>query len=357
MVNKNVGFTINIKNLTGHQNKSLSKFHCLIKFHLSVERWKIYRNPRLENHCHFFSKVLKHHQNTKTPMITTELKTRIVSELSELRKNFAGSEKDFARSLGINNAQYSRIKKGDHNQVLSEQKWMGLARRLELPIGNDPAWNIAKTPVFEFITEQLRFCQDNSTSRMICDIADIGKTFAAKSYVKANKNAIYVDFSQVKSATGLVRLIAKEFGVGHTGRYSDVYADLVFYLRSLSSPLVVVDEAGDLKKQEFKEMKALWNATERCCAWYMMGADGLKANIVRGIEGKTVGYTEIFSRYGSRYQKPSPDGSDELKRFKTIQAALIIKANLNGKDVDVHKLIVSCDYSLRRIQDELRKIN
>ena len=60
------------------------------------------------------------------------------------------------------------------------------------------------------------------------------------------------------------------------GRYSDVYEDLVAYLRTIDTPLVILDEAGDLQYEAFLELKALWNATERCCAWYMMGADGLK---------------------------------------------------------------------------------
>jgi hypothetical protein len=88
----------------------------------------------------------------------------------------------------------------------------------------------------------------------------------------------------------------------------------------------------------------------------MMGADGLREKIRRSIDCKKVGYTEIFSRYGSRYQKASPDGSEELRKFKTVHAALIIKANTN-QDVNVQQLVARTDYSLRRIQDELRKIN
>lgn len=60
------------------------------------------------------------------------------------------------------------------------------------------------------------------------------------------------------------------------GHYADVYEDLVYYLRSIEHPLIILDEAGDLQYEAFLELKALWNATERCCAWYMMGADGLK---------------------------------------------------------------------------------
>ena len=289
-------------------------------------------------------------------MITTELKQRIVLELAERRNNFAGSDAKFAVSIGINNAQYSRIKNGETERVISDQNWLSLARILEIPVGNASVWNIARTPVFDFITGQLAFCQSNATSRLLCDIADIGKTFTAKAYVKVNKNAIYVDCSQVKSKQKLVRFIAKEFGVGHTGKYSDVYADLVFYLRSLPSPLIILDEAGDLDYAAFLELKALWNATERSCGWYMMGADGLREKIRRSIDCKKVGYTEIFSRYGSRYQKASPDGSEELRKFKTVHAALIIKANCD-QEVNVQQMVARTDYSLRRIADELRKIS
>ncbi len=288
-------------------------------------------------------------------MITNDLKQRILTALSDRRNNFAGSDAKFAVSLGINNAQYSRIKHGDTERVLSDQNWVSLARRLEVPMGNAPVWNTARTPVYDFIMGQLLFCQQNASSRLLCDVPDIGKTYTARQFVKANKNAIYVDCSQVKTRQKLVRYIAKEFGVGHTGRYSDVYADLVFYLRSLPNPLIILDEAGDLDYAAFLELKALWNATERCCGWYMMGADGLKEKIRRSIDHKKVGYTELFSRYGNRYQKASPDSGEELKQFKSIHAALIIKANCTT-EVNVQQLIVRTDYSLRRIADELRKI-
>lgn len=289
-------------------------------------------------------------------MMTTELKSRIIEALAEKRTNFAGSDAKFAVSLGINHAQYSRIKNGETDRILSESMWISLARRLEVPIGNIPTWNTAKTPVFDFIFDQLNFCQQYAGSRLLCDVPDIGKTYTAKQYVKANKNAIYVDCSQVKTKQKLVRFIAKEYGIGHTGKYSDVYADLVFYLRSLPSPLIILDEAGDLDYPAFLELKALWNATERCCGWYMMGADGLKNKIRRSIDCKRVGYAELFSRYGSRYQKPSPDSAEELRKFKAVHAALIIKANCT-KEVNVQQMIVKTDYSLRRIADELRKVS
>ncbi|MDD4395338.1 MAG: AAA family ATPase [Bacteroidales bacterium] len=287
--------------------------------------------------------------------LSNELKSKILQAIKARRESFGGSDAKFAVTLGINSSQLSRILRGDTERVISDANWISIARKLDVTLNELPEWKTAITPVYEFITGQLQFCQDNSSSRLMCDIADIGKTYTARCYVRTHTNAVYVDCSQVKTKQKLIRHIAKEFGVGTTGKYSDVYADLVFYLRSLPRPLVILDEAGDLDYGAFLELKALWNATERCCGWYMMGADGLKEKIRRSIDFKKVGYTEIFSRYGSRYQKASPDSDKEIKEFKTVHAALIIKANTNN-EVNIQRLIAQSDCSLRRIYDELMKI-
>ena len=69
---------------------------------------------------------------------------------------------------------------------------------------------------------------------------NIGKTFTARYYVQSHKNAVYIDCSQVKTKLKLVRKIAAEFGVDSKGKYSDVYEDLVYYLRSMDTPLIDV---------------------------------------------------------------------------------------------------------------------
>ena len=287
--------------------------------------------------------------------ISKEIKEKVVEAMKERRPHYASDAK-FAVALGISSSQYSRVMRGDWERVLSDSNWISIARKLEVTLNALPEWKTAKTPVYEFVTGQLQFCQDNGSSRMLCDVADIGKTYTARCYVRSHTNAVYIDCSQVKTKQRLIRQIAREFGVGSVGTYNDVYADLVFYLRSLPRPLVILDEAGDLDDAAFLELKALWNATERCCGWYMMGADGLKEKIRRSIEYKKVGYEEIFSRYGSRYQRATPESEQETKEFKRLHAALIAKANA-GDGVNIQQLIAQCDCSPRRIYDELRKVN
>jgi len=286
---------------------------------------------------------------------TTEIKKKVLAALEAKRKNFAGSDNKFAVSISINPAQYSRIKNGEVDNVLSDSNWITLARVLEVKLGNAIDWKTANTQVYVTVTTFLRKCQEDSISGMLCDDADIGKTYAAKSYIKSAKNAVYIDCSQVKSKQKLVRQIAKEFGVGHTGKYQDVYSDLTYYINSLDNPLIILDEAGDLQYDAFLELKALWNATERYCGWFMMGADGLKEKIRRAIDNKKVGFTEIFSRYGKRYQRVTPQGKEELKNFNMSNAAAIIKANAPS-GTDVKKLLQKTDGSLRRIYTEISKL-
>jgi DNA transposition AAA+ family ATPase len=288
-------------------------------------------------------------------MITQELKQRIVQELALRRANFEGSDNKFAVSLNINAAQYNRIKNGETERVISDSNWISLARMLDMSLTNERPWQTAETPVFVTITKQLTLCQNEAMSCMICDAADIGKTYAAKYYVKQNKNAVYVDCSQVKSKQKLIRYIAKEYGVNHSGKYADVYADLIFYIKSIPSPVVILDEAGDLQYDAFLELKALWNATEKACGWCMIGADGLKEKVRRAIDCKKVGYTEIFSRYGKRYQRITPEGKEEQKDFTTLQAVLILKANAPAS-ANLQKLITQSEGSLRRIYHEISKL-
>jgi len=285
-------------------------------------------------------------------MITAEVKLQITEGLKASLGNYKSAAK-MATALDISGSQLSRVLGGDTEQVLSDAKWISIARKLDIHIGSGEAWKTANTEVFQFVSGQLGSCQDWSLSGMLCDAADIGKTHAAKDYVLKHKNAVYIDCSQVKSRQKLIRKIAKEFGVNHTGQYRDVYEDLVYYLRSIATPLVVLDEAGDLDYPAFLELKALWNATERACGWFMMGADGLRVKIERNREHNKVGYAELFSRFGGRYQRISPEGREALEDFKRKQVALIALAN--GSTMPVQEIYRKTGGSLRRIYIEIKK--
>ena len=287
-------------------------------------------------------------------MITNDIKIRIIEAIKANRENYPSDAKH-AAALGINTAVYSAVKNGQTDKVLSDASWIAIARRLDVELRSKIEWKAAKTPTYLYIMAQLEFSQNSCTSGILCDIPNIGKTFTARLYASSHKNAVYIDCSQVKTKLKLIRKIAKEFGVNSNGRYSDVYDDLVFYLRSIDQPLIILDEAGDLQYEAFLELKALWNATERCCAWYMMGADGLKEKINRSIECKKVGYTEMLSRYGDRYSKVTPDDGKEREKFLREQAHIVAKLNA-PEGADVKAIVLKTQGGLRRVYTEIEKL-
>jgi len=287
-------------------------------------------------------------------MITNEIKHRILTAIQGNRSNYPSDSKH-AASLGISASVYSALKQGQIDRTLSDSNWISIARRLGVALRSEVAWSAARTATFEYISAQLDLCQQSCTSGILCDLPNIGKTFTARHYVRSHANAIYVDCSQVKSKQKLIRFIAREFGVGSNGRYVDVYEDLVYYLRSIDHPIIILDEAGDLQYDAFLELKALWNATEHCCAWYMMGAEGLKAKIERCINCKKVGYTELFSRYGDRYCKVTPDDAKERTAFLREQARVVAKVNAPA-GTDIAQIVRKSAGGLRRVYTEIEKL-
>lgn len=287
-------------------------------------------------------------------MITEKQKLKILAAIEVDRQRYPSDAKH-AASLGVSTSSYSSVKNRQLDRTLSEAEWVRIARKLSVDLREGMEWKAANTATFRYITAQLEACQGSSLSSILCDMPNIGKTFAARHYVKTHANAVYIDCSQVKTKTQLVKKIASEFGVGSNGWYVDIYNDLTYYLRSIDRPLIILDEAGDLKNEAMLELKALWNATERCCAWYMMGADGLKERLRRSIESKMVGYTEMLSRYGDRYNHVTPDDARERERFLMDQAALVAKVNA-PEGCDVPALVRKTQGGLRRVYTEIEKL-
>lgn len=285
-------------------------------------------------------------------MITQTIKEKVVAAIGNHRKQYYSDAKQ-AVALGINAAQLNRIKKNEYEGVLSDANWIRLARVLEVQLNSVTPWITAKTATYEFVYTQLQTCQSSSISAILCDLPGIGKTYTAKLYARENQNAVFIDCSQTKSKQKLIRAIAKEFGLTNTGRYAEVYGDLVYYLLSIPTPLIILDEVGDLDYAAFLELKALWNATDKSCAWYMLGADGLREKIIRNKDLNKVGYAEIFDRYGNKYQDIVPKGGEAREEFLKRQVAQVAKAN---GITDVQKLYAKSGTSLRRVYIEVQKL-
>lgn len=286
-------------------------------------------------------------------VLSQSVKERIVQGIKEQRAHYT-SDTRHAKTLDISPSVYTNLKQGNLERQLSDAKWVSIARKLGITLREEDRWQVVETPTYTFITQQLSACQAQGLSALLCDAPNIGKSFSAEHYAKTQPNVAYIDCSQVKTKRQLVREIARAFGLNAAGKYYELYADLIHSLKMLDCPLIILDEAGDLQYEAFLELKALWNATEHCCGWYMMGADGLRAKIRRNIACDKVGYAEIFSRFGDNFRRISPEHTAEFEKFQLGQSYLVAQANApEGTD---YKALARRAGGLRRVYTEIMKV-
>lgn len=289
--------------------------------------------------------------------LTLAYKQQVRQSLLEARKNFGGTDAQYAKIYNLNGAVYSRLNKGEIEKIISDSQWIQIGRQLNINI-RDIDWKIVRTQVYNQIEESISFCQAFSRSMILVDDCGIGKTFCSKNIVKTLKNAFYIDCSQAKTKQQFIRLLAKTIGLDNKGKYVDVKENLKYYLNLLQQPVIVVDEAGDLEYPAFLELKELWNATDGYCGWYMVGADGLRAKIEKGINSKKVGYAEIFSRFSDEFIKLTPNGVDDKKSFRHELLTQVASANHKGTK-PIEELVNQCmkkEATLRHL-DTLLKIS
>lgn len=269
-----------------------------------------------------------------------KFRQKVAEALLKQRKTFTESDEAFATQYSLNKTTYSRIKNGVTERILSDPEWLRLGRELGI-IGRQTQWKMAKTQVFETIQNDVVFCQKNSKSLVFVDDCAIGKTYTAKYLAKTLTNCFYMDCSQAKSKVQFIRALAKTLGLDNKGKIFDVKQSIKDWLNYLPLPIVILDEFGDVEYPAFLEFKELYNATEGQAGWYLMGAEGFRAKILRGINNEKVGFREILSRLGDRFMSIVPiDRNDRLQFYKKLITD-VLSVNMADK-TQLNELVKKC---------------
>lgn len=272
--------------------------------------------------------------------VSPRLIEKCVEALKEAANNYGGTATQFARKYGMSASVWSEIKNGRTEQKLSPQKWLNIASMLGVS-ESDRVWKMARTDVYEAISEGVNACKEFGWGMIFVDKCAIGKTYSAKYLAKTLKNCFYVDGSQCKTKILFARMLAQTIGVDSSGRYIDVKLRVKNALNYLEKPVVIIDEAGDLEYNAFLDLKEYYNATEGSCGWYMMGANGLRKKISDGISRESVGFEEIFSRFSDTYAHVVPTDKDEKYEFYRRLLTAVLSVNMKDK-TNLQKLVNQC---------------
>lgn len=263
--------------------------------------------------------------------LPNEFKTQVAAALLAQRANYTGTDERYAGQYGISGSVYSQIKNGKPlDGLLRDAQWMEIGQRLNVSRG-ERKWTMVATEVFRKIEAGVVFCQRHQRSMLYVDDCGIGKTFSGKYLARTLTNCFWLDARQGTTKQAFVRLIARTIGVDAGGRLLDVKERIKYALRTLQNPIVIIDEAGAPAYEALMELLEFWNATEGLCGWYLMGADGLRDKIKRGIDGHKVGFAELLSRFGDRYNSSVPTTGQERLAFMQKLITDVLTANVADK--------------------------
>lgn len=252
-------------------------------------------------------------QTGKTPLSQQHV-NMICDELLLQRRQFGGSDQNYAFAKGMHPTTFSQLKNGARSpELMSLTKWLSVADSLGIDLERRP-WQLAETEVYKSIRNDVISCKRYSKAMMLVDDPEIGKTTTGKHLARTLENCFYLDCSQSKSRGEFIRSLGAILGVKETSLQA-MRSGIKVTLKYLDRPVVILDEAGDLQYTAFLDLKEFWNATDGQCGWYMMGADGLKTIIDRGMRLEKVGYREIFSRFSSKYMSIVPKSKSDRTKF------------------------------------------
>lgn len=280
-------------------------------------------------------------------IFTNENKEAIAKLMVSMCDSSGMSATKFARTIGMNKADISNLRNRkwiDTPTLIGAAKWIKLARLVKFTNRAEKQWIVAPTEIYKRVTYELSLCQKYSISRTMVDEVGIGKTTACLDYKEKNKEVIYVRCSKYPGKHRFIAALGEAVGVDTKNqRYQDILDDAIYAITLMETPLLILDEAGDLDNATERILKEIWNELEGICGIYKVGSQSLRKRMERGVGLDKIGFAESVSRWGSDYSKVAPSQRKERAeyiQFIRSEADIILIAN--GFSKEVRQKLINC---------------
>jgi DNA transposition AAA+ family ATPase len=251
-----------------------------------------------------------------------------------------GSQNKVAAGMaGVSAAILSQMR--NHNwELISDEMWRKVAKYVGVTANG---WNYAET---RNSADLLQFFNDSQQFALVMAItgkAGAGKSETAKKYEEENKNAFVLSCNEYWDKRWFLRELLGKMGKDHAGlTLPEMMHKAVLLLKSLDSPVIILDEADKLADNVLLFFITLYNALENHCGIVLMATHFLEKRIRRGVAMEKKGYREIYSRVGLRFI--------ELEGTSYSDVENICLANgIEEKDI-IRTISKECDGDVRRVR-------
>lgn len=281
--------------------------------------------------------------------LTINEKNAIRDSLRAYCAKYPSQNKAAGSLKGVSAGTVSTILNGKYDSI-SDEMFRNIA--MQVGGGNAAGWQIVETGAYREIRTVMEDMQEWCDVTWIVGAAGCGKTTTAQLYAQEHREVFYILCSEDMSKAEFIREIARTIGLktdGYTLR--DLWDIIINNLIQMESPLMVFDEADKLTDTVFHYFISFYNRLEEKCGIIFMSTDYIKRRMDLGLRHNKKGYNEIHSRINSKFF--------ELERTTAMDVYSICAANGlkdKGKINEVIRDAETCNFDLRRVKREIRKV-
>ena len=285
--------------------------------------------------------------------MTPELKDQIVSEANAYMLEHRLSSNQLSKSSGINASYLSLMlrniyvtKVADKDVEIADNWFVKLATAIGKKLEKVEFGTFA-TPQFIEVTTRLMEAKKNQMNGMIIGVTGSGKTFGTD--VFCNKQPLYtyrLTVSSLYSVNDIITELLEKMCLNSKGRGVERIKRIQAHLQKLRmsglNPLIILDEAENLKVKHLRMLKALYDAIAGYAAVQLIGTPELLDKLERMKQQEVEGIAQFCRRFKAGIIHLTPiDRTFEMMLSKHV------------KDDGLRKLICSLCENYGEVNDYL----
>jgi len=254
------------------------------------------------------------------------------------------SANQVATMIDVSSATISHIINNKKWETINEKRWRKVAAGIR---SYSDDLELAQTANLKLMHQALSDSQKFRWCVLITGKAGSGKTRAATEYARQNKNVFYVECDEFWTKTTLLKELLKACGQKPKGKQiGDLFNQLVEYVKSVETPLLLIDEADKLKDAVFYLLISLYNKLKKHAGIVFASTAYLKNRITRGVENERKGWDEIDSRLRRKPFELNPVSESDIRAI--CEANYITDEKLKTSIVNDSKS------DLRRVESKIQ---
>lgn len=222
---------------------------------------------------------------------------------------------------------YKKSRTGEDSPIAD--KWFEmLAEAVEYKVQKD-YWPLVLTKQFKDIIKHLEEAKNDAKARVIIGETGCGKTYTIKKFVKENPTATFVitchgSTSEKSLHDRIMRILNIQCKGGPDERLDKISVELWRMSREGLSPVLILDEAENLKTETFQSLKSIYDYLEDGCGIVLIGTDQLIGELEKLKKNNRKGIPQFYSRFktGIRYVRPIDQAYADFFKGRQIEAGL-----------------------------------